>query len=170
MMGDRRGLQRRLDAVGEAGADRLGHRHMGHAARPEERLRAGEGAVDELVDDAEGAGRQMLAERAAGRQRHQIGDACPLQTIDVGAVVDVGGRQAMAAAVAGQEHHIEPGDAAETQVIGGLAPRAFDALPAGIVHVDVIKAGAADDAENGFAHGVTPTEKMPRPGHDMSGP
>ena len=44
-----------------------------------------------LVDQHEGAGRKLLLERAAGRQRDQVGDACALEHVDIGAVVDVGG-------------------------------------------------------------------------------
>jgi len=45
-----------------------------------------------MVDQHEGAGRKLLLERTAGRQRHQIGHARAFEHVDVGAVVDVGGR------------------------------------------------------------------------------
>ena len=45
-----------------------------------------------------------------------------LQAIDIGAVVDIGGRQAMAAAVARQEHHVEAGDLADAQLRRKVRP------------------------------------------------
>ena len=44
----------------------------------------------------------LVGELAETIERH----ACPLQCIDVGAVVDVGGGQAMAASMAGQKHQL----------------------------------------------------------------
>jgi hypothetical protein len=73
---------------GEPIAGRLRHRDVRHQPLAEEALVAGEGAVDELVDHHEMAGRQVLAQRAAGRQRQDVGDADPLQGVDVGAVID----------------------------------------------------------------------------------
>src|SRR3546814_1223441 len=67
-----------------------------------ELLLAREGAVDELVDDDEGAGREILAQRADGAERHDLGDAGALQGVDVGTGVQRRGRQLVAAAVARQ--------------------------------------------------------------------
>ena len=128
---------------------------MRDQALAEERALALVGAVDELVDQHEGAGRQLLLERAAGRQRDQIGDAGALQHVDIGAVVDVGGRQPVALVVARQEHHRQAGDLADAQRARRLAPRARDALLAHILKPrQVVDAGAADDAEDRFGHGT----------------
>ena len=126
---------------------------MRHQPLAEERALALVGAVDELVDQHEGARRQFLLERAAGRQRHQIGDAGALQDVDIGPVVDVGGRQPVALFVARQEHHRQAGDLADAQRRRRLAPRAGDALLAHLFQPgQVVDAGPADDAEDGFGH------------------
>ena len=90
----------------------------------EERALAPVGAVDELIDQHEGAGRQFLLERAAGRQRDEVGDAGALEHVDIGAVVDVGRRQPMPLVVARQEHDRQAGDLADAQRRRRLAPGA----------------------------------------------
>ena len=127
---------------------------MRHETAAEETFLARMRAVDELVGDDEGAGRQFLAERAAGGNRNHIGHACALQRIDIGAVVDRGRRMDMAAAVAWQEHHV---DAAASVPMSS----ASDGSPHGTFHAsqrafssagDLVDAAAADDAENGVGH------------------
>jgi hypothetical protein len=90
----------RLDAFQQSGLaepraqprrHRMRHRHMRHQPLAEERALALVGAVDELVDQDKRTGRQFLLERAAGRQRHQVGDAGALEHVDIGPVVDIGG-------------------------------------------------------------------------------
>ena len=45
---------------------------------------------------------------------------------------------------------------AEKKIVGGLAPRRLDALPAGILKpADVVNAGAPNDAENRFGHKIS---------------
>ena len=59
----------------------------------------------------------------------------------------------MAAAVARQEHEVHALEGSEQQLVGRLAPRAFDALPARVFEArNVVDAAAADDAENRFCH------------------
>ena len=59
----------------------------------------------------------------------------------------------MATAMAGQKHQVHPGIGAGQKLVRRLTPGAFDGLPGGIFQpVDLIDAGAADDAENGFGH------------------
>ena len=72
-------------------------------------------AVDELVGDNEGAGREVLTERAAGGNRYEIGDADLLQGVDVGAIVDAVRGQAMAAPVTRQKHRLGAADPAERE-------------------------------------------------------
>jgi hypothetical protein len=58
---------------GEAVAGRLRHRDMGDEAIPEEALLAGEGAVDELVDDDEvPGGRSSRREPQADSDRMSV--------------------------------------------------------------------------------------------------
>jgi hypothetical protein len=78
---------------------------MRDAAGAEEALLAREGAVDELVDDDEVPRRQLLAQRADGGEREDLGAARALQRVDVGAVVQLEGGTRVAAAVARQEDH-----------------------------------------------------------------
>ena len=152
---DALGLRRRGEMDAQPRRHRMRHRDMRDAALAEERTLALVGAVDELVDQHEGAGRQLLLERAAGRERDQVGDAGALEHVDIGAVVDVGGRQPVALVVARQEHHRQAGDLADAQRRRRLAPRARDALLAHILEPrQIVDAGAADDAEHGFGHGA----------------
>ena len=66
---------------------------MGDAAGAEEALGPGEGAVDELVDDDKIAGRKILAQAADRGKRDDVGDAAALQRVDIGAKIDLRGRQ-----------------------------------------------------------------------------
>ena len=83
--------------------DRMGHRDMRHAARAEEGRLAQIGAIDELVDHHEHARIELPVERPAGGKRDDVGDAGPLQRVDVGAIVDRRRREPVAAAVPGEE-------------------------------------------------------------------
>jgi hypothetical protein len=65
---------------------------MRDTAGAEERTRAGMGAVDELIDQHEGAGGQLRFERPAGGKRDQIGHARALEHVDIGAIIDVARR------------------------------------------------------------------------------
>ena len=126
---------------------------MGDAALAEERALALVGAIDELVDQDEGAGRQLLLERAAGRQRDEIGDTGALEHVDIGAIVDVGRRQPMAGTVPRQKHHRQAGDLAAAQRTRWRAPRALDGLrPYFFQARKIVNAGAADDAKHRLGH------------------
>src|SRR5205085_8452269 len=115
---------RKMDA--QARRNRMRHRYVGDEPLAEERALALVRAVDELIDENEGAGRQLLLERATGRQRDQIGNARALEDVDIGAVVDIGRRKAMALVVARQENDGQPRDLADAQRRRWLAPRALD--------------------------------------------
>ena len=67
----------------------MGHGDVRDATLAEERPMPAECAVNELVDQHERPGRQLLLERSAGRQRDQIGHARAFEDIDIGPVVDV---------------------------------------------------------------------------------
>ena len=129
------------------------HRHVGDATSAEERACPVERAIDELVDQHEGAGRQLLLERAAGRERDQIGHARALQYIDVGAVVDVRGREPVARIVAREKYHRRARDLADAQRCRRLTPRTCDLLvPRLLEPRQIVNTGAADDPEHGFGH------------------
>ena len=94
-------------------------------------------------------GIELRLEGAAGRDGDQVGDACALHHVDIGAVVDVGREKAVAAPVAGQEDHLGLADAADPQHVGGLAPGRRDPLLAHVLEAgQVVDARPADDAEN----------------------
>jgi len=90
-----------IAGIGKPRAGRVRDTYMRHAARPEERFLAREGAVDELIDNHEIARRHFLAERPAGGNGDQVGHPQPLHRVDIGAVGHRGGAVHMAAAVAG---------------------------------------------------------------------
>src|SRR5262249_56923534 len=92
----------------QPGGGRMRHRRVREETGAKELALALVGAIDELVDEDEGAGRQLLPERAAGGERDEIGHTCALERIDVGAVVDVGGGEPMPAVVAGGKDHRKP--------------------------------------------------------------
>ena len=88
----------------QARRDRVSHGYVRDAALAEERALAPVGAVDELIDQHEGAGRQFLLERSARRERDEVGHAGAFEHVDIGAVVDVGWGQPVALVVARQKH------------------------------------------------------------------
>ena len=145
--------RRQSQRARQARTDRMSHGHMGDEAGAEEALLPRESAVDELVGHHEGAGRQLFLQRAAGRDRDQIGDADALEGIDIGAIVDRGRRLDMAAAMARQEHQVDAVEGAGQKLIRRFAPRAFDRLPLGVFQArDLVDARTTNDAENGFSH------------------
>ncbi len=77
---------------------------MGDEAGAKEGFFAVHRSVDELIDDDEITGRHFLAETATGGHRNDLRNPCPFQRVNIGAVVNVGGGQAMAAPMAGQKH------------------------------------------------------------------
>ena len=147
-------LGRRLgQGADEPRADRMGERDVRHEAVAEKAFVARMRPVDELVGEDEMAGRQLLAERAAGRDRDHVGDARPLQRVDIGAVIDRGRRMDMAAPMTRQENEIDAREPAEQKRVRRFAPGRFDRFPTGVFKpADVIDARSADDAENGFGH------------------
>src|SRR5215470_13586558 len=141
---------------------RMRHRHMRHAALAEKRALAFVGAVDELVDQHEGARRKVLLERATGGERDEIGNARALKHVDVGAIVDVGGWQPMALVVARQEHDRQSRDLADAQRRRRLAPWALDLLLAYVLEArQIVDAGAANDAKHRFGHEPRSTAARP---------
>ena len=97
-------------AVRQTRADRMRHRDMGHTACPEETRLPLDRAIHKLIDKHDRTRRQMLAKRSASRQRDQIRDTGLLQNIDIGAVVDIGGRQSMPLAMARQKDKLRVAD------------------------------------------------------------
>ena len=129
---------------------------MGDEALAEEASRPLDGAVDVLVDEDEGPRRQLILQRTDRAHRDEVGDPEPLHGVDIGAVVDVARREAMAAPVARQEGDAGVADAAGADRVRRLAPRALDALLGEILDAgEVVDPRAADDAEKGLGHRTT---------------
>src|SRR5205823_1351882 len=83
----------------------------------------------------------------------KIGHACPFERVDVGAIIDVRGRQAVAFVVARKENNLQPPDLADPQRRRRLTPRALDFLLAHLLEPrQVVDSGTPDDAENGCGH------------------
>src|SRR6185503_14642056 len=115
--------------LAEPVADRMRHRDMRDAALAEEALLPREGAIDELIGEDESAGRQIDIEAADRRERDEIGDARAFQRVDIGAKIDLRGRQLMAASVPRQEHHLGAAELAEAQLVRRLAEGRPDMPP-----------------------------------------
>jgi hypothetical protein len=99
---------------------------MRHHAGAEEGFLAREGAVDELVDGDEIAGRILFLQRAAGGDRQHVGAARRLQRGDVGAVGHVGRCQPVALAMARQEDKFDLADPPAHQRVRRRAPGGDD--------------------------------------------
>ena len=138
---DAGGRTRRSERVADAAADRVRHRHMRDAALSEKAFLSREGSVDELVDDDEIAGLELLAQAADRRQGHDVGHAAALQRVDIGAEIYLGGRQYVPAAVPRDEHDRLAVECAEAEFVGSRAERALNAAPLDIRKaVDLIEA------------------------------
>jgi len=141
------------ERVADPAAHRVRHRHMRDATRSEKALFAGKGAVDELVDQHEIAGREILAQAADRRQRDDVGHAAALQRVDIGAEIDAGRRQGVAAPVSRQEYDRLPAESAKAELVGGLAERARHPPPRDVGEpVDLIEPAAADNADDILRH------------------
>jgi hypothetical protein len=112
-------------------------------------------SIDELIDNDKSAGRQFLLEGAVGRQRNQVVDPGPLKHIDIGAVVDIGGRQPVTFVVPRQKNDLQAGVGAAAQRRRRLAPLAISPRRGHLQARQIIKdAGCADNAEYGLCHDV----------------
>ncbi len=87
-----------------------------------------EGAIDELVGDYEVGGLVLLFERADRGDGEDALDAEFLEGVDVGAEVQFRRKDAVAAAVAGEEGDLAAFEFAEHEGVRRLAERRLDAL------------------------------------------
>ena len=82
-------------------------------------------------------------------KRDDVGHAAALQRVDIGAEIDLGGRQHVPAAVPRHEHDRLAVERAEAEFVGGRAERALDPAPLDIRQaVDLIEPAAADNADD----------------------
>ena len=110
-------------------AHRLGHRDMGHHAAAEEAARTALGAIDELIDHHEMAGRQLLAQAADRADRQDIGATAALQRIHIGAGIEVRRGDPVPPAMARQKPQLHIADAPEQDLVGRRTPGRFDRAP-----------------------------------------
>ena len=115
---------------------------MPHDAIAKERGHAMKSAIDELVGHHEVGGLVLFLERADGGDGEDPLGAEFFERIDVGAEIQFGGQDAVAAAVTGEEGDFAAFQFTEDERVRGVAKRGFDAL-----FMDVGEAG----------HGVKPT-------------
>lgn len=148
MHGDASGLRGITRGDAKVRANRVCDRDMGDAALAEKAVLAGEGAVNELVDDHEIARRHVLLERSAGRDCNDVGHAHALEGVDVGPVRHGGGGMDVAPAVARQERQSQTVQRAGQDCIGRLTEGACDSGPlCALQAVDLVKARAADNPQ-----------------------
>ena len=142
------------DDLPEFAAEGFGKGDVGDDAAAEKGVLEGLfGAVDELVDDDDVAGAVFFLQGADGADAEDPLDAEFFQGPDVGAVVEFGGQDAVAAAVAGEEDDVAPDEAAGQEIIGGGAEGGFDLDPFLVGEAfDAIEAGSADDANAMLCH------------------
>ena len=93
----------------------------------EKRGNAQAGPVEELVGDEEFERAQRFLQGAHGADRDDALDAQHLHGVDIGAIVDFSGQQAMAAAVAREEGDAAAFERAENEGVGGIAERRMQA-------------------------------------------
>src|SRR5437764_1188704 len=110
---------------------------------------AAPGIVDDLMRQQQRARLQVPANGAYRRHRDDLARAGVFERPQVGAVVDLMRRDAVAVAVARQEYHVAIGDAAERERAGRLAVRRARSLAASDLEVaELGEAAAADDGQH----------------------
>src|SRR6185437_346815 len=114
--------------LGHGGADRIAKSHVADDAVAEESGNAVMGAVDELVWYHEIGGLVLFLERAHGGNGKDALHAQLLEGVDIGAEVQLGGQNAVAAAMARQKRHFAAFELAEHEWVGRVAKRRLDTL------------------------------------------
>src|SRR6516162_5018334 len=111
------------------------------------------GAVQELVNQHDVTGLVFFLQRTDGADADDPGHTELLHRPNIGAMVQLARQDAMAAPVSCQKNDIAPGQFARQQIIGGWSERRPDPDPflAG-ESLEVVKSGAADDADAMFRH------------------
>jgi len=140
-----------LTVTPDARANRVGEADVHHQAVAEEGGDAAAGAVEELVGDDEFLRTMLLFERADGRKRENARHSELLHAVNVGAEVELRGRDAVSAAMAREKSDVAAGEGADHVVVGGLAEGGenggfFVGFEAG----HVVETAAADDSDFRF--------------------
>ena len=143
----------------DEGADGVAEGDVADDAVAEEGRVSGEGAVDELVGDDEVGGLVLFLQATDGGDGEDgLVQPSGFERVDVGAEVELGGEDAVAAAVAGEEGDLPALEGAEDERVGGGAERGFDGELADVGEAGHgVEAAASDDADfcvRGFWQGV----------------
>jgi hypothetical protein len=129
-------------------AGRLIKGDVGNQACAEKSGDAMAGAIDELIGDQEFAGGEIFFERTDSADGDDSVHAKELERVDVGAIVDFARKNAMTAAVAGEECDGFPFEEAGNNGIGRIAEGRFDAdFLAVIEPLHRVQTAATDDAD-----------------------
>ncbi len=137
--------------AGQLRADRVGEADVGHQAFAEEGGDAAAGAVEELVGDDEIERAVLFLERADGAEGDDALHAQRLHAVDVGAEVQLRGRDAVAAAVAREEGDLASGERAEDVVVRRAAEGRLDVgFFLGFEAGHGVESAAADDSDFRF--------------------
>src|ERR1035437_1708895 len=115
--------------ITESAAHRVRHRHVGHQSGAKKTLLPGKGSINELVHNHEHAWPQILAQGTDRTDGDQVGHAGALQDINVGPVVDLGGRDPVPASMARQKYYRLPVQLTKQEFVRGFAKRRNHTLP-----------------------------------------
>jgi hypothetical protein len=127
----------------------MSHTDVSDKPGAKERAFACDSSVDELIDHNEIPGCHFLAERTAGRNRDDIRDTKPFQSINVGAIGHSRGGMHMPAPVAGQKGHGHPIERASQNLVRRRSPRGADGLPVcALEPFNFIKTGSTDHPDH----------------------
>ena len=134
---------------GQSGRKGLAHPHVYHQTRSvEEGHGALAGSVDQLVGHHDVQRLDVLAHAADGAHGDDPLHAERLERPDVGAGVDGGGRNAVAATMAREEGHLHAVQAPATDGVAGIAERRRDRLVAYVFQArHVVEPAAANNAD-----------------------
>ena len=128
--------------------NRIAKGYMADDAVTEEGRDAVEGAIDELVGNDKVSGLVLFLKRADGGDGEDALDAEFLEGVNIGAEVELGGKNAMAAAVAREKGDLAAFELAENEDVRGRAEGGFNALFVNVGEAGHgVKPAAADDAD-----------------------
>jgi hypothetical protein len=140
---------------GKLRASRLVEGDVSDDAVAEESGFATFGAVEELIGDQELARLEIFPERAHGTDRDDALHAEEFHGVDVGAEVEFRRKDAVAAAVAGEERDALSFQSAEDEGVGGIAEGSFEAEFASVGQSGHgVEAAATDDTDVGKGFGL----------------
>ena len=142
------GVARGTQHSGQLRADRFIEAHVRDHAISKKCGDAVARAVEKLIGNQKVQRFQFLLQGADGAHGNNSLDAHLLHGVNVGAVVDFRGSEAMPARVPRQEGHAFPFQRSDHQSVGRIAERRFEAHFARLFEAGhVVEAAAADDAD-----------------------